>query len=99
MSNADEFDHIKIDAHELEHSIHFGFSNTNDAHDDPKWEVVIGGWDGRKSVIRDRVRNNINFSYNILKLMQKICVEKIKIFMPFSSSDKGPESGGEPGGK
>ena len=38
---------------EISNDIHIGISKTP-LHKDPKFEIVIGGWRGTKSVIRDR---------------------------------------------
>ena len=50
MSN---FNYIKFDCRNIANDIHIGYSKTS-GHDDQKWEIVIGGWSGTKSVIRDK---------------------------------------------
>ena len=47
---ADQFEYFTIDA-DFNNDVHIGFSATA-GHDDAKWEIVIGGWSGTKSVIR-----------------------------------------------
>ena len=47
------FDYIKFNCHDIADNIIIGYSKTS-GHDDEKWEIVIGGWSGTLSVIRDR---------------------------------------------
>ena len=52
MNNqASEYSYFKIDGSEFRNDIHFALSKS-DGHSDKKWEIVIGGWAGTKSVIR-----------------------------------------------
>ena len=38
---------------DFNHDISIGFSASN-GHNDKKWEIVIGGWSGTRSVIRSK---------------------------------------------
>jgi len=51
--NADTFKSFDIDASDFTNDIHIGFSAT-DGHEDKKWEIVLGGWSGTRSVIRSK---------------------------------------------
>ena len=50
-NNANDYAGFVIDASGFTNDIHIGLSK-HDVHTDKKWEIVIGGWDGKKSVIR-----------------------------------------------
>ena len=49
---ADQFESFYIDA-DFNNDAHIGFSKTT-GHADTKWEIVIGGWGGTRSVIRSK---------------------------------------------
>lgn len=44
-------DYFRISSN-FDNDIHLGFSDGYNNHDDAKWEIVIGGWFGKKHVIR-----------------------------------------------
>ena len=48
---ANKYDHFQIDASEFPHTIWIALSRTG-RHSDEKWEIIIGGLGGTKSVIR-----------------------------------------------
>ena len=50
-NEAYKYTYFKIDASQFRHDVHIALSKSG-RHRDKKWEVVIGGWGGRKSVIR-----------------------------------------------
>ena len=50
-NNANEYAGFQVDASDFTNDIHIGLSK-HDVHEDKKWEIVIGGWRGTKSVIR-----------------------------------------------
>ena len=50
FNDANTYETFYIDA-DFNNDIHIGFSAT-DGHDDKKFEIVIGGWAGKQSVIR-----------------------------------------------
>ena len=50
--NLPEYKRISFEC-EISNDIHIGIAKTP-RHKDPKFEIVIGGWRGTKSVIRDR---------------------------------------------
>ena len=54
--NAQTYDYFHINAPDFDKGINIGFSNGFNGHDDTKWEIVIGGWNGKEHVIRDRNR-------------------------------------------
>ena len=51
LDNASDYMEFRFQAPEFTNDIHLGFSGSP-GHDDPKWEIVIGGWYGTRSVIR-----------------------------------------------
>ena len=51
FSNLDEFSGFTFTAPDFNHDIHIALSK-HDVHEDRKWEIVLGGWKGTKSVIR-----------------------------------------------
>ena len=51
LDNAADFMEFRFQAPEFTNDIHLGFS-ASPGHNDPKWEIVIGGWYGTRSVIR-----------------------------------------------
>ena len=53
FENADQYSHFELDASQLSNDVHIGVAKTG-GHYDTKWEIVIGGWSGTKSVLRDR---------------------------------------------
>ena len=52
---AHNFDYFEIDASKFEKGLHIGLSHYPDYG--VKWEFVLGGWTGTKSVLR--LRNSI----------------------------------------
>ena len=50
-NNANDYAGFVINAPDFTNDIHIGLSK-HDVHTDKKWEIVIGGWRGTKSVIR-----------------------------------------------
>merc|ERR1712123_323701 len=50
FDDADQYDFFSIDAN-LTNDAHIGFSAEQD-HNATKWEIVIGGWNGTRSVVR-----------------------------------------------
>ena len=59
---ANEYSYFQIDGSEFNNDIHISFSKFS-GHSDEKWELVIGGWSGFKSVVRLR-----NAASNVRKL-------------------------------
>ena len=53
LQNAQKYDYLQFNAPDFNNDIHIGFSNGFSGHDDSKWEIVIGGWEGLQHVIRD----------------------------------------------
>ena len=48
---ADQYSYFRINGSEFANDMHFALSNSS-GHSDKKWEIVVGGWSGSKSVIR-----------------------------------------------
>ena len=53
VENAQNYDYFQFNAPDFTNDILIGFSNGFSGHDDSKWEIVIGGWEGLQHVIRD----------------------------------------------
>ena len=53
FDNLNEFAGFTITAPDFNHDLHLGLSK-HDVHEDKKWEIVLGGWKGTKSVIRNK---------------------------------------------
>ena len=53
LQNAQKYDYLRFNAPDFNNDILIGFSNDFSGHDDSKWEIVIGGWEGLQHVIRD----------------------------------------------
>ena len=53
LQNAQKYDYLRFNAPDFNNDICIGFSNDFSGHDDSKWEIVIGGWEGLQHVIRD----------------------------------------------
>ena len=53
FNNLNDFAGFTITAPDFSHDIHIGLSK-HDVHEDKKWEIVLGGWKGTKSVIRNK---------------------------------------------
>ena len=51
IEDAAQYNHFRIDASELTNDVHIGLSEFT-GNNDKKWEILIGGWNGRRSVIR-----------------------------------------------
>ena len=52
LSNLNELSGFSFTAPDFSHDIHIGLSK-HDVHEDKKWEIVLGGWKGTKTVIRN----------------------------------------------
>ena len=52
--NVQNYDYFHFNAPNFSNDIHIGFSNGFNGHNDAKWEIVLGGWSGKKHVIRAR---------------------------------------------
>ena len=69
---------------EISNDIHVGVSKTPN-HNDPKFEIVIGGWCGKKSVIRDRnqgpnlISNDHDYSV-FVHLRKKVMIRFCELF-------------------
>ena len=50
--NLQIYDFIQINAPDFTKTLCIGFSNGFSGHNDDKWEIVLGGWGGKKHVIR-----------------------------------------------
>ena len=53
LNNAQNYEYFQFNAPNFNNDIHIGFSNGFTAHNDTKWEIVVGGWSGTKHVIRE----------------------------------------------
>jgi len=51
-SNVQSYDYFHITAADFTSNIHLGFSDGFNGHNDTKWEIIIGGSDGRQHLIR-----------------------------------------------
>lgn len=50
--NAQIYNFFQIEAPDFVRNIFIGFSNAFNGHNDDKWEILLGGWGGKKHVIR-----------------------------------------------
>ena len=57
--NVHVYDFVQIKAPNFKDNIFIGFSNGFSGHNDDKWEIVLGGWGGKKHVIRYGNRKSI----------------------------------------
>ena len=64
--NAQNYDYFHFNAPDFSSDIHIGFSSGFTGHDDSKWEIVLGGWGGKKHVIRERSQPKV-----VLNLAEK----------------------------
>lgn len=53
-SDIQSYEYFHFTAADFTNSIHLGFSDGFNGHNDTKWEIVIGGFDGRQHLIRDQ---------------------------------------------
>ena len=56
--NIDQFSNLTIDGSDFTHDIVIGLSKSGELFGAQFYEIVIGGWTGSKSVIRDRTSYN-----------------------------------------
>ena len=52
--NIQNYPYLHFSAPNFTNDIVIGFSNDFNGDDDQKWEIVIGGWNGIRHVIRDQ---------------------------------------------
>ena len=55
--DAQNYSWFEIDASQINNDAHIGISKFS-GHTDPKWEIVLGGWSGTRSVLRDKNGGN-----------------------------------------
>ena len=82
-SKVDCHETIEFDASDISNDIHIGLSKEGyTAHVDQKWEIIIGGWSGKKSGIR-RGRMEIGNKWKIIVRKE----HGIEAFNQFKDSD------------
>ena len=57
FDDAQNYAWFEIDASQISNDAHIGISKFS-GHTDSKWEIVLGGWSGSRSVLRDRNGGN-----------------------------------------
>merc|ERR1719421_1008745 len=75
--NVLDYDFFHFNAKDFTNDIHIGFSNGFNGHNDKKWEIVLGAWEGKQHVIRDQnqkplqglttIKNNDRTQFDDLK--------------------------------
>ena len=79
---ANEYSYFQVDGSDFNNDIHISFSKFS-GHSDEKWELVIGGWSGFKSVVslRDATSNVRKLTKNHSKTFFGGIKSDIRVFV------------------